>query len=129
MKNTLSIIADEAFKNERYGCIINGELHVSPSLYNRIFEFDHIDADLLVSLVVIDVDELVYLDNLSDLNLFAGQQVQVFNNGRYFGDGTVTCYPLNMKFDMAEVTMHFPFQGEVVITPVELIKPIVGKNK
>jgi hypothetical protein len=124
MKNTLSIISDETFKNDGYGCILNGDLHVTPSLYERIFQSGHLDIDLVSNLVIIDVDELVYIENLEFMMVFAGQQVRVFNDGKYIGDGTVTCYPLTMKFEMAEVTMHFPDQGEIMICPVSLLGPI-----
>ena len=124
MKNTLAIISDKTFKNDRYGCIINGDLHVAPSLYDRIFQPGYVDENLLLNLVIIDVDELIYLENLESMLLFAGQQVRVYNNSKYFGDGTVTSYPFAMKFEMAEITMHFPYKGEVIISPVSLLKTI-----
>ncbi len=124
MKNTLSIVPDETFKNDGYGCILNGDLHVTPSLYDRIFKEDYVDLDLVSNLVIIDMDELVYIENLEFMLVFAGQQVRVFRNGKYIGDGTVTSYPFMMKFETAEVTMHFPMKGEIITTPVSFLEPI-----
>ena len=124
MEHTLSIISDETFKSDEYGCIMNGELHVAPSLYEQIFKPGYIDTELLSDLVVIDVDELVYIENLEFMTVFTGQQVRVFCNGKYAGDGTVTCYPYAMNFASAEVTMHFPDKGEVFVSEVHSLEPI-----
>src|SRR5207249_2702114 len=101
-----------------YGCIINGELHIAPLLYNRIYNGEKIDQELLFNLEIIDIDELVYIDMLENINIFAGQQVRVYENGFYTGDGTVTRYPFDMKFENAEVMMHCPFKGQLRICSI-----------
>ncbi len=126
MDHTISIISDETFNHDDYGCLMNGELHVAPSLYSKIFRSGQLDTELLSELVVIDVDELVYIENLEFMTVFTGQQVRVFCDGKYAGDGTVTCYPYAMNFASAEVTMHFPDKGETFISEVFSLEPIAS---
>src|SRR5258708_4273033 len=109
MTKSIYIISDKTFRNERYGCIINGSLHVSPVLYDRIQSKGADVSHAFVSHIkMIDVDEMVFIDNLKDVIIFAGQQVKVFDNGFYLGDATISCYPYSMKFEFAEVCMHYP---------------------
>jgi len=127
MKKTISILPDDALTNKDYGCKINGELHVGPELYNRIYNHSRIDYDVLMNLKVIDVDELVYMDNLDQMIIFAGQQVKVFKEGEYIGDAVITAYPSNEHFGQAEVMMHFPFSGISMICSINALVPILRK--
>jgi len=124
MKTTIPIIADSTLSGEGYGCLINGELHIAPTLYKRMCHTVNIDYEMLMNLVVIDIDEMVYTEKLNEMMIFAGQQVKVYDNGLYMGDGTVTCYPFAMHFEQAEVTMHFPFKGEIMVCRVTELTPI-----
>ncbi len=125
MKKNISIVPDPTLTGDTYGCLINGELHVAPLLYKRIYDDDDVDHDMLMELVVIDVDELVYTERLNDILVFAGQQVKVYNDDVYLGDGTVTCYPYNMHFEHAEVMMHFPLKGEVMVYEITSLVPVM----
>ena len=128
MKKTLSIISDRILKNEDYGCIINGELHVAPALFDKICHHNIIDDELLFQLTIFDLDEKIYVGNINELLIFSGQQVNVYDNGLYIGDATVTCYPYEMKFEKAEVTMHFPNNRQIRICPITSLKPILRSN-
>ena len=113
---------------ENYGFLINGELHVAPTLYDKIYSKDEIDNNLLMSLDVIDVDEMAYLEKLNEMLVFAGQQVKVFENGMYRGDGTITRYPFEMHFEYAEVTMHFPVKRETMVCEIINLEPLITIN-
>jgi hypothetical protein len=124
MKTTIPIISDSTLSGENYGCLINGELHIAPTLYRRMCNTIEIDYSMLMNLTVIDVDELVYTEKLDEMIIFAGQQVKVYTDGFYLGDGTITCYPYAMHFEQAEVRMHFPFKDEVKVCKVSELTPI-----
>jgi hypothetical protein len=124
MRKTITLRSDTALKSEHIGCIINGELHVAPAVYDRIYNQADTANETLLNLEIIDVDERVYIETLDDIRIFAGQQVKVYDQGFYLGDGTVTCYPYQMKFELAEVTMHFPFKGQSLVTRISSMSPI-----
>ena len=125
MKTNLSIIPDTTLSGENYGCLINGELHLAPNLFKQICDDAEIDYDVLMNLVIIDVDEIVYTERLNDLLIFAGQQVKVYKNGCYIGDGTVTCYPFEMHFEHAEVMLHSAFNKDLINCNINSLVPIL----
>jgi len=128
MKTNFSIIPDTTLSGESYGCLINGNLHLAPNLYSRVCnDVEEIDYDILMNLVVIDVDEIVYTERLNDMLIFAGQQVKVYENGCYIGDGTVTCYPYEMHFERAEITMHTTFKRDMKVCDILSLVPILKK--
>jgi len=123
MDQKISIVVDPAFENDDKAYIINGKLHVSPQWTRSIETEEYLKKKILKS-SIIDVDELMYVSNLDSTVLFAGQQVKVHNNGFYLGDATITCYPYNMQLQQAEVSMHSPVKGEVMICSVDDLEPI-----
>ena len=125
MKHLIPIISDQILSDENYGCLINGELHIAPALYDRMHNEPEFDYALFENLDVVDIDEMVYIERIDELLIFSGQQVKVYDNGSYVGDGTVTSYPHKMHFEKAEITMHFPFKKEVAVCSITDIIPII----
>lgn len=127
MKSIIPILSNHLLNGENHGFLINGELHLAPALYDKICGSKEIDNVMLMNLDVIDVDEMVYTEKLDEMLIFAGQQVKVFYHGVYLGDGTVTCYPHDMHFEYAEITMHFPVRKKVLVCEITELTPILKK--
>ena len=118
MKTNLKMILDPDIHGST-AFLINGKLHVSSLLH----------ADILYGkrsshLQIIDTDEINYRNHISEIKVFAGQQVQVFDNGLYIGDGTITDYPYQLDFGLAEVCLHYPVKGETSVYPVNHMIPL-----
>jgi hypothetical protein len=119
MKKIPQIISDP----EIYGTIgylINGKLHISESLHETL----HTDKDFFAKFSFIDTDEINYRLHLNKIKLFAGQQVHVFDQGFCIGDGTITDYPYNFDFGLAEVCLHFPLKGEICVIRLKNLVPV-----
>src|SRR5258705_7714074 len=114
--NVLHVIPNERFSDSRFAFIINGELNVTQEIYDLLYDEDIKDS-LLESITIVDMDEVMYKNNIDKIRIFAGQQVKVYDSGKYIGDGTIVDYPYLGSFYKAMVSMHFPVRGELLLCP------------
>jgi hypothetical protein len=118
LKAAPNIITDPEIRGG-IGYLINGQIHISVELYKKWSLFPGV-----IPIPFIDTDEINYKLHLDQIKLFAGQQVHVFDNGFLIGEGTITAYPLNHDFTMAEVCLHDPFRGETSAYPAMHLVPV-----
>ena len=119
MKNIPQIVPDPDIHGF-VGYLIDGKIHVSTKLHENLL----IDDDYLSKLCFIDTDEINYRLHLDKIKLFAGQQVHVFDNGFCIGAGTITDYPFNYDFGLAEVCLHYPLKGEITVYRSKNLVPV-----
>jgi hypothetical protein len=101
------------------GYLINGKIHVSFFIHQQILAKKE-----GIVIQYIDADEINYRTNLDEVNLFAGQQVNVFENGNFKGDATIIDYPYNHNLNEAEVCFHYPDKGKLAVIPVRHLIPV-----
>jgi|GEM_PF-3354563 len=118
MRTTPQVIADPDIQGP-IGYLIDGKIHISNQLHESLLT-GSVDAEL----TFIDTDEINYRIHIDKIKLFAGQQVHVFDNGFMIGSGTITGYPFNLDFGLAEVCLHFPLKGETSVYQVKHLVPV-----
>jgi len=119
MKKIPQIVSDPGIFGP-IGYLINGKLHISALVHETMLT----DKDFFINFSFIDTDEINYRLHLDEIKLFAGQQVHVFDQGFCIGDGTITDYPYNYDFGLAEVCLHYPVKGEISIVNLKNLIPV-----
>jgi hypothetical protein len=103
----LKIVAEKAYKGIPFGFLFDGELHVAPEIYDALTDEDTKDA-VMKQLNIVDMYDMMFLADFEEVDVFVGQQVQVWYNGKYKGSATVTEYPLRYSDQLARIKFTDP---------------------
>jgi len=103
----LTIVAEKSYKGLPYGFLFEGELHVAPEIYDALKDDDTKGA-VMQQLQVIDMYDMMFLSNFDEVEVFVGQQVQVWYNGKFKGNAVVTEYPLRYSDQLARIKFLTP---------------------